>query len=177
MLITYGDPMPSCFRSLTSDLVRLRGATPSDVAQMRKLEQESSTAAHWSESQYGGLFDSPPAARIIRIAEDDSDTGRIQGFLIARCLSDEWEIENIVVDPLFRRIGVATSLIRDLLSAAHSSGATKVLLEVRESNEAARRLYEKIGFTLQGRRKDYYRNPPEDAILYRLSLQFYDKIP
>ena len=51
-----------------------------------------------------------------------------------------------------------------------------VLLEVRESNTPARRLYEKLGFALEGRRPGYYQDPGEDALLFRLMLQLCDKI-
>ena len=175
MQITYDALMPSSFRFRSGDFVQLRDATSSDILQMRKLEQESSSAAHWTESLYHSLFDSPTGDRVIRIAENDF--GQILGFVIARCLADQWEIENVVVDPSCRRRGVGSCLIGDLVGMARSAGMGSVLLEVRESNQAARRLYEKIGFTLEGRRKDYYRSPPEPAVLYRLALHFCDKIP
>ena len=91
------------------------------------------------------------------------------GFAIARCATAEWEIENVVVAPEKRRQGVGIKIIQELLLQAQSAGATSVLLEVRESNMAARRLYEKLGFSQQGRRSNYYRNPEEDALL----LSFY----
>jgi ribosomal-protein-alanine N-acetyltransferase len=168
--------MPNSFHLGIGDPVRLRDATRSDVLQMRELERQSPEATHWTESQYQALFDAGNRKRIIRVAEEDAATGRIQGFLIASCSSQEWEVEIVIVDAALRRRGVGFLLMRDLVDAACADRAEKVLLEVRESNEPARRLYEKIGFTVEGRRKDYYRNPPEDALLYRLSLQFCDKI-
>jgi ribosomal-protein-alanine N-acetyltransferase len=168
--------MPNSFHPGIGDLVRLRDATRSDVLQMRELERQSVEATHWSESQYRALFDTGNVQRIMRVAEEDAATGRIQGFLIASCVSHEWEIEIIVVDAALRRRGLGSLLMQDLLRAARAAGVQNMLLEVRKSNEPARRLYEKIGFTMEGIRKDYYRNPPEDALLYRLSLQFCDKI-
>ena len=76
-----------------------------------------------------------------------------------------------------RQAGVGSALVRHLAAEAAASGAVSLLLEVRESNTPARRLYEKIGFRVQGRRKDYYRAPLEDALVIRLSLQSCDKIP
>ena len=108
MQITYGALMPSSFRFRSGDFVQLRDATSSDILQMRKLEQESSSAAHWTESQYHSLFDPPTGDRVIRIAENDF--GQILGFVIARCLADQWEIENVVVDPSCRRRGVGSRL-------------------------------------------------------------------
>jgi len=111
------------------------------------------------------------------VAQEETEEDEIVGFLVARCLSDEWELENIVVHEIRKRRGIGTGLLRRLLSEAEASGAAGVILEVRESNASARRLYESIGFTSEGRRQAYYSNPAEDAILYRRSLQFCDKIP
>ena len=90
------------------------------------------------------------------------------GFLVALHVAPEWELENIVVDPSARRRGVGKQLMDALLSAAHQTNCEAVFLEVRESNAAARTLYEKAGFEQTGRRKSYYNNPEEDAIMYRL---------
>ena len=95
---------------------------------------------------------------------------QIVGFVVARCADDEWEIENVVVVPEQRRLGTGSALVRELVQEAGRSGVTAVLLEVRESNAAARGLYEKIGFNQVGRRPDYYRNPPEDALLLKISI-------
>jgi ribosomal-protein-alanine N-acetyltransferase len=89
----------------------------------------------------------------------------IAGFLVALCLGQEWEIENLVVDSAFRRQGCAKLLLRELLSRAGNQGAGRVLLEVRESNQAARAFYTQWGFQMIGRRRNYYRDPGEDAIL------------
>jgi len=113
----------------------------------------------------------------VLVAENDHNDVEVVGFLIARCLASECEIENIVVDDRHKHRGIGTALVRRLLSEAEAAGATSIILEVRESNLPARRLYESIGFTSEGRRKSYYPDPIEDAILYRRSLQFCDKIP
>jgi ribosomal-protein-alanine acetyltransferase len=92
------------------------------------------------------------------------------GFVVARCADDEWEIENVVVAPEQWRRGLGSALVRQLVQEARRSGAASVLLEVRESNAAARGLYEKIGFNQIGRRPDYYRELPEDALLLKISI-------
>ena len=137
---------------------------------MRQLEEHAETAAHWSAAQYEALFVPDGQARVALIAVDESADSPIQGFLIARCLPDEWEIENIVVDAQHRRRGTGSGLIRELLAEAHKGGVTGIILEVRESNSLAVRLYESIGFKLEGRRKDYYHDPREDALLFRISV-------
>ena len=94
----------------------------------------------------------------------------IQGFLIVRGVASEWEIENIAIAATSRRRGLGTRLLREFLKTARSRGATAVYLDVRESNTSARRLYEKCAFSENGRRPNYYRDPEEAAILFRLDL-------
>jgi len=154
--------------------MEIRHATAADLPQIRGMEEQASTAAHWNAAQYDVLFANDAPRRIALVAEDDL---QLIGFLIARFLAGEWEIENIVVNEWHKKRGIGTTLLRRLLSEAQAGGAASAILEVRESNAPARRLYEKTGFRSQGRRSSYYRDPIEDAILYRRSLQFCDKIP
>jgi len=156
--------------------VLIRPATPGDIPSMRALEQQSESAAHWAEREYDALFaaGAPPRVSLVAI-ENESQT--MCGFAIARCATDEWEIENVVVALEERKRGMGSRLIGELLVRARSAGATSVLLEVRESNRAARRLYEKLGFSQQARRSSYYRDPEEDALQLHFSgenlRQFY----
>ena len=101
----------------------------------------------------------------------DGPSSGVVGFLIARHLAPEWELENIVVAHIARRKGLGKLLLNALLSAARETNSDSVFLEVRESNAAARTLYEKAGFEQTGRRKTYYTNPTEDAVLYRGTLR------
>lgn len=142
-----------------------------DVAEMTHLERGSRTAAHWSDQQYQDLFATVPASpqRLILVAVEEESLA-VAGFLIARHVSVEWELENVVVAAEARGKGIATRLLADLLSRAQMSKSETVFLEVRESNTPARRLYEKIGFVETGRRKLYYANPLEGAVLYRKTL-------
>ena len=157
--------------------MQVRRAIPSDIPQIRKLGKQAATAAHWTAEQYETMFSPEALERVALVACDDSGEATMHGFLIGRCLSEEWEIENVVVDADRRRQGIARTLIEELTGAAGSAGALSVILEVRESNLPAVRLYENMGFKEDGRRRDYYQNPAEDALLYRLTLHFCDKIP
>ena len=98
-----------------------------------------------------------------------TDVPRILGFLIAHHLAPEWELENLVVAPAARRRGIGKRLLEALLAAARETN-NSVFLEVRESNTAARALYENAGFEQTGRRPSYYASPSEDAILYRWTV-------
>ena len=88
------------------------------------------------------------------------------GFLVARRVVSEWELENIVVAPEVRRKGCGQRLLDALLVHAANTNSDSIFLEVRESNAAARALYHRAGFRQTGQRKSYYTNPAEDAILY-----------
>ncbi len=131
------------------------------------LERQASTAAHWTQVEYERIFNLGQTPRVALVAED---VGEIVGFLVARALGPEWEIENIAVAEVVRRRGLGITLISEFLQLARTRGAAGVFLEVRESNQAARRLYQKLGFAGCGRRKSYYNNPLEDAIVYRFHL-------
>ena len=131
------------------------------------LERDSATAAHWSREQYENAFSGDAPSRIVLVVEEDAG---LQGFIAGRELGTEWEIENIAVTASGRRCGLGTQLLEEFLKLARGRRAEVVFLEVRESNVAARKLYEKWAFVESGRRKHYYREPDEDAIIYRLDL-------
>jgi len=160
--------------------VNVRPAIPADISGMVALERACPAAAHLTEGQYGqavcpGRGDVErlvlvTEAPLTAVAEGERGQGSgsgILGFLVARHLAPEWELENIVVAPAARRTGLGRQLVDALLAAARERDSESMFLEVRESNTAARRLYETAGFQPTGRRKSYYRDPPEDAILYR----------
>jgi [ribosomal protein S18]-alanine N-acetyltransferase len=148
----------------------IRAAVPDDIPQIMSLTQHSETAAHWSTREYDALFapEAPERVALVAIAETQPD--KLAGFVIARCAQNEWEIENVVVAPESRRQGVAESLLNELLRPARERGVTDVFLEVRESNLAALALYRKMGFNEKGRRRAYYQNPQEDALVLQLPL-------
>ena len=149
--------------------MKIRTATPDDISLVLQLERDSTTAAHWTLQQYTDLFrDGAGARRLVLLAEREDVP---LGFLVAQHIAPEWELENIVVSSTERRKGIGGRLIRALIDAASQSASESVFLEVRESNHPARRFYQKTGFLQGGVRKDYYRDPPEDAILYRLQLR------
>jgi [ribosomal protein S18]-alanine N-acetyltransferase len=94
---------------------------------------------------------------------------RSGGVVVAYCagwvIFDELHVNNLAVDPGWRRRGVAGALLTFVLQAAEGEGATRATLEVRRSNDPARRLYERFGFVLSGVRTAYYREPVEDALV------------
>jgi ribosomal-protein-alanine N-acetyltransferase len=148
--------------------VKIRTATPGDIPFLLQLERGSTTAAHWTVEQYRNLFQNGAGAhRLVLLVERE---GVLLGFLVAQHIASEWELENIVVSPTERRKGIGGRLMRALMDAAAQSASESVFLEVRESNHSARHFYQETGFQQAGIRKNYYRDPPEDAILYRLTV-------
>lgn len=147
--------------------MHIRPAISADVPALITLEKCAVTAAHWSTEQYEAIFSNPAVSRVALVLEHES---RIEAFLIARAAEREWEIENLAVAGAARRRGHGTRLLGEFLDMVRSQDARAVFLEVRESNVAARRLYEKWAFVESGVRRRYYRNPEEDAVTYRFTF-------
>ena len=99
--------------------------------------------------------------------EDD----KIVGFISADYVLDECTIFNIGVLPEHRRKGLGKLLIDELINEAKKRDFAFITLEVRSENIPAYKLYEKAGFTLCGKRKGYYKNPDDDALIYTLNLR------
>jgi [ribosomal protein S18]-alanine N-acetyltransferase len=93
------------------------------------------------------------------------DDGSIVAFCVCWMLFDELHINTVAVDPAERRKRHATALLAHVFQEAASRGVTRATLEVRASNEAALRLYERLGFHVTARRPRYYTNPDEDALI------------
>jgi len=150
----------------------VRPANLDDVPVLMALEKDSPTAAHWPSARYEDAIRNFSPRRLVMVIEDESN---ILGFIVA-CAAEttdthEWEIENIVVASAAWRRGLGARLLGGLLNAAPKGKNAVFFLEVRESNRAARALYEKFHFVEDGRRPRYYQQPQEDAILYRLALK------
>lgn len=105
----------------------------------------------------------PDKMHVLLVAQNES--GDAMGYVGMMYVLDEGYISNVAVAPEFRRMGIADALIEMLKAVADELKLSFVTLEVRESNEPARNLYKKHGFTDVGRRKNYYDMPTEDAIL------------
>jgi len=137
----------------------LRPATKNDLAALVELERASFTVPNW------------PADTFLRYDCTVAEVlGEVGGFLVSRQIFEgstteppEREILNLAVDPRYRREGIATMLIRQEFSKK-----ALFTLEVRESNLAARTLYERLGFVEISRRLEYYNNPAETAIVMRM---------
>lgn len=146
---------------------RPRLATAADIPSIIALERSVPQLVHWSEQTYRNVFESANPERRLWVIEPD---GKLQAFLVARFSAADCELENLVVAESERRRGRASELLSTLIEVARERNLERILLEVRESNRAARALYERLGFQPNARRKAYYSQPREDAILFALLL-------
>ena len=105
-----------------------------------------------------------------RVATGAGQNQALAGYLLARSIAGEAEILTLAVLPEARRRGMGMALLEAVLLALRQVDVAAVFLEVRESNEAARALYRRSGFRPVGVRADYYRNPPENAVVLRLGM-------
>jgi len=149
---------------------------------MLELERENPTSVNWSHEHYENLFRSAapePSRYLVLVVEDRSEsksvtestkTPSVVAFLAAHHVDSDWDLQYIVVGKESRRMGLGTYLLDEFISYVRATSGSRIFLEVRESNHAARALYRKAGFEQAGLRKSYYSNPAEDAILLRLSL-------
>lgn len=138
-----------------------RATTASDLQAVEALQRET--------------FTNPWGADAIRWELENTDVARLyllcepEGLPVAYCacwvVLDELHINSLAVDPAWRRQGVARQLLRYVMAESVGGGAASATLEVRASNEPARRLYEGLGFRVEGVRRDYYRDPREDALI------------
>lgn len=91
--------------------------------------------------------------------------GQILGYCNLRILAGEGEVQRIAVRPEVRRKGIAGQLMKSMMEKSAFEQVTAISLEVRESNQPARHLYESWGFEAEAVRKEYYHNPTEDAVI------------
>ena len=138
-------------------MIIIRTAMEDDMLRIMEIEREAFFPPWTSGGILGELLadDSYFALAV----EDEA----VLGFAILHFSSGDAELLQLAVDAAHRRRGVATNLMEAALGQAQERKTRTIYLEVRESNEAARSLYEKYGFKEIGRRKDYYINPIEDA--------------
>jgi len=145
-------------------LVTIRNATAEDLVSVFKIEHDAPAAAHWKHSEYEKALNDPE--RLFLVAAEESDQ-QVIGFLVAWTGTDEWELENIVVSETARRRGIGRALMRALIEQALHRGAAEIRQELRASNTAAQSLGRSVGFFPEGRRKGYYSQPAEDALLFK----------
>ncbi len=144
-------------------LVRIRPAGTGDVPAMGAIEL-TAFSDPWPESSFSDLLRQSHARVTVALWEHE-----LVGYCVLLRAADEGEIANIAVRPSVRGQGVGAQLLDDAVRAADAEGVIRLFLEVRTSNRAARALYASRGFEPVGRRRAYYHDPLEDALVLRRS--------
>ena len=148
----------------------IRKMTEADVPVVAELDKISFSLP-WPERSFLFEVTTNPASRCW-VAEVD---GQVVGMIVAWLFVDEVHIATIATHPDFRRLGIAQKLLIHTLRYTSDEGAITSFLEVRESNLAAQEMYRKFGYEMTGRRKRYYKDNDEDAILMTLESIQVDK--
>lgn len=132
-----------------------------DLEGVLSVESESFTNP-WTREMYAWELQNRTVCHILVVRTADRP---VVGFCAFWLVVDEIHINNVAILPDLRGQGIGTALMRRVFDEATSLGARRATLEVRESNEGARRLYERLGFYVAGTRRHYYTNPVEDALI------------
>ena len=131
-----------------------------DLDAVLEIERASFTNP-WTREMYRTELDNKGLAHCL-LAKDGEQA---VGFCSFWRILDELHINNLAVAPERRRQGIGRALLQFALEEGVRSGASKATLEVRRSNDIAKNLYERFGFSVAGVRRDYYSNPREDALV------------
>ena len=132
-----------------------------DLEGVLEVESESFTNP-WTREMYAWELQNRSVCHILVVRTNEC---AVAGFCAFWLVFDEIHINNLAMRPSYRAQGIGTALLHHVLAEAKQLGARRATLEVRASNEGARRLYERLGFYVAGTRRNYYSNPVEDALI------------
>jgi [ribosomal protein S18]-alanine N-acetyltransferase len=141
-----------------NDQLEIRRLTYADLPQVIAVERRAFPTP-WSLAMFVLELSKPSGICLAALLDD-----RIVGYLICSRYDTVWHLMNVAVEPRLRRHGIATSLIERLFELADEP-SEQYTLEVRTSNDAAIKLYERFGFRSAGRRRGYYHDNREDALI------------
>ncbi len=152
----------------------IKRMTEHDLLEVVEIE-ELSGLSPWGWDAYHKELQSPEDVIMLttQVGGIDANLNEgkgIAGFIVARVVANEMHVNNVAVRTEFRRQGLAAQLLRTVLDCGRRAGARMAFLEVRAGNRAAQALYHRCGFEAAGRRRRYYSNPVEDALLMSVLL-------
>jgi len=142
----------------------IREMQEQDIPEILEIERMSFTTP-WSETAFFNEIHKHYSIKRVAVLE-----GYIIGYTIANYIISEGHILNLAVHPDFRRRGIATVLVEEVLNGLREKGCKFSFLEVRASNIGAKKFYERFGFRVVGVRRNYYTFPNEDAFIMMLWL-------
>ena len=149
--------------------IAIINASLEDLEAILEIEHVSFSAP-WSRKSFEAELHGNAFSRILaaRLEASSEKSGSLVGYVCFWLVFEELRFLNLAVLPTLRRQRVGSQLVARAIELGFSQGSRRGLLEVRESNEGARELYKKFGFLEYAKRKSYYTNPDEDAILMSL---------
>lgn len=149
--------------------MKIRPLAKEDLPAILVIQDRNPQAARWIGRDYTRLAEEPGGT--ILVAELETMTPpKVLGFAAFHRVIDEAELRNLAIDPEHQHQGVGKALLEVARKRLMEAGAKQIFLEVRPSNKPALGLYYSVGFGLHARRKDYYRDPQEDAYVLSLHL-------
>lgn len=153
--------------------INVRIARNEDIDRIVEIERSWLHLSHWTLDAYYRLIEEDRFTSSLVAEADGSDERRAQiaGFVIFHFADRIAEIYNIAVDSEHVRLGVGTSLMRQVIELSRLEGAHKLMLEVRKSNGGAIDFYERFQFRISGERHNYYTRPLEDAYVMERDLR------
>lgn len=146
-----------------------------DIDRVLAIEQ-ASFSMPWSKNLFLSEFRSPSVSTLLVSLENNTPTRSVTGYIVFWNVEDEMHILNLAVVPERRRQGISRQLVLAAIKRAYAKGARRAFLEVRASNDAARKLYSNLGFTGSSIRRDYYDSPIEDALIMTLEVGAFENI-
>jgi ribosomal-protein-alanine N-acetyltransferase len=151
---------------------RVAPATEHDLLEIVEIEEACELSLWGWDGYHKELTEEKTAQMLVaRLAVLPAARPQLGGFITSRLVADEIHIHNFGVRPALRRCGIGGALLRAALAHGAERGAVTSYLEVRAGNAAAQAVYRRQGFTVVGRRKNYYDHPTEDAVTMSVTLR------
>jgi ribosomal-protein-alanine N-acetyltransferase len=147
--------------------------TEHDLLEVVEIEEASGLSRWGWDAYHAELAQKDGVVMFVARAKESEaiDGGaRIKGFIASRLIADELHVNNVAVRDEYRRQGIGSALLKAVLLEGGRIGARGAFLEVRAGNGPAQALYERCGFTITGRRRNYYSQPTEDALIMSLMI-------
>ena len=161
-------------RVITQEDIFVSRMTEHDLLAVVEIEETCGLSRWGWEAYHNEIAEGRGAlmlvARLSQTRPEEPDAKNVVGFIAARFTGDEVHINNVAVRHGFRLRGIGAMLLGSVLKEGARMGARSAILEVRVTNMAAQALYARQGFRVVGRRKGYYTEPPEDALVMSASI-------
>jgi ribosomal-protein-alanine N-acetyltransferase len=149
--------------------ITIEPVQPADLSEVLLIER-GSFVAPWSRAAFEAELEKPYANLYLARSRSGKKAGAVIGYICFWLVADEIQVVNVAVHMAWRRRGIGKRLMRYALGRAYEAGANVAVLEVRRSNEAARALYEGLGFHAVRERPGYYPELREPAVVLEMNL-------